>query len=169
MYGAILSYTYQSSLVGGLELGVTDQGVRSIAFTGADMSWGVKPANHPTLRSLIAELDAYFRGDLTVFSTPLDLASGTPFQRRVWDALTRIPYGQTRSYAEIAAEIGNPKAARAVGQANSVNEVPILIPCHRVVGGHGSLGGYSPGLGIKRTLLKLERIDLGTASKGKKG
>ncbi len=160
MVDAIVTYTYQSPLVGGLELRVTSQGVRSIVFTTGDIH-EPRPRNHPLLARLISELDAYFRGTPMVFSTPLDLDSGTVFQRRVWDALTRIPYGQTRSYAEIAAEIGNPKASRAVGQANGANEVPILIPCHRVIGRHGTLGGYSPGVGFKRALLELEQVDLG--------
>ncbi|MEW6350234.1 MAG: methylated-DNA--[protein]-cysteine S-methyltransferase [Thermodesulfobacteriota bacterium] len=168
MDDAIVCYAYQSGLVGGLALAVTDRGVRSITFTGQETR-ALQPPRHSIMESLISELDAYFRGTPIVFSTPLDPAFGTTFQRRVWDALIAIPYGQTRSYGQIAAEIGNPKAARAIGQANSVNRIPILIPCHRVIGRHGSLGGYSSGLGLKRTLLDLEGVDLGAASELKKG
>ena len=102
-----------------------------------------------------AELAAYFAGARRVFTVPLDPA-GTPFQRRVWEALRSIPYGKTASYGAIAAQIGNPRAARAVGMANHCNPIPILIPCHRVVGAGGELTGYAGGLEIKRRLLELE-------------
>ncbi len=101
------------------------------------------------------ELIQYFRGELREFSLPLDLR-GTPFQIRCWEALRKIPYGQTCSYADIAREIGSPRAFRAVGQANHNNPVSIVVPCHRVVGAGGSLTGYGGGLEIKEKLLRLE-------------
>jgi O-6-methylguanine DNA methyltransferase len=89
---------------------------------------------------------------------PLDLSSGTEFQRRVWNALRRIASGRTRSYAEVAAEVGNPRATRAVGGACGANPIPVLVPCHRVLAAHQALGGFSGGLGWKRKLLAREGI-----------
>lgn len=104
----------------------------------------------------VEELGAYFAGELTDFAIELDLL-GTEFQRRVWRALLTIPYGQTRSYGEIAEQIGAPAAARAVGLANGHNPIAIIVPCHRVIGASGSLTGYGGGLDRKRTLLELEK------------
>ena len=105
--------------------------------------------------TMTRELDAYFRGDLRQFSVPVDLR-GTPFQLRVWGALCRIPYGETRTYGELARSIGRPEAARAVGHAIGSNPVSIAVPCHRVVGANGSLTGYGGGLHRKDALLRLE-------------
>lgn len=104
----------------------------------------------------VEQLQAYFAGDLTSFDLDLELV-GTDFQRRVWAALLTIPYGQTASYGQIAAQIGSPAASRAVGLANGHNPISIIVPCHRVVGANGSLTGYGGGLDRKRTLLDLER------------
>ena len=101
------------------------------------------------------QLAAYFAGELRTFALPLAPA-GTPFQRRVWAALREIPYGETRSYAEIAAMAGCPRGYRAVGLANNRNPLPILIPCHRVIGANGALTGYAGGLVVKEKLLRLE-------------
>ncbi|GAA1787975.1 methylated-DNA--[protein]-cysteine S-methyltransferase [Actinomadura chokoriensis] len=103
-----------------------------------------------------AQLTAYFAGELTEFDVPLDL-HGTPFQQRVWAALQEIPYGETTTYGELAAELGNPSASRAVGLANGRNPVGVIVPCHRVVGSTGSLTGYGGGLDRKRYLLDFER------------
>ncbi|MFF1450130.1 methylated-DNA--[protein]-cysteine S-methyltransferase [Streptomyces sp. NPDC058274] len=102
------------------------------------------------------QLKAYFAGELTEFDLPLRLA-GTPFQRTVWQQLQKIPYGETRSYGELADALGNPKASRAVGLANGKNPVGIIVPCHRVVGADGSLTGYGGGLDRKQRLLDFER------------
>ncbi|HIR02071.1 MAG TPA: methylated-DNA--[protein]-cysteine S-methyltransferase [Candidatus Aveggerthella stercoripullorum] len=102
------------------------------------------------------ELQEYLAGKRTAFDIPLAPA-GTDFQRAVWKALQNIPYGQTRSYADIAAVVGNPKATRAVGSANNRNPIAVLIPCHRVVGANGKLTGYAGGLALKQRLLDLER------------
>jgi methylated-DNA-[protein]-cysteine S-methyltransferase len=104
----------------------------------------------------VEQLAAYFAGDLTTFDVDLELA-GTEFQRRVWAALRTIPYGETRSYGEIATQIGAPGASRAVGLANGRNPVGIIVPCHRVIGASGSLTGYGGGLDRKRALLELEK------------
>ncbi|MFF4763709.1 methylated-DNA--[protein]-cysteine S-methyltransferase [Streptomyces sp. NPDC001292] len=104
----------------------------------------------------IDQLEAYFAGGLKEFTVPLRL-HGTPFQRSVWDQLRKIPYGETRSYGELAAALGNPGASRAVGLANGKNPIGIIVPCHRVIGTGGSLTGYGGGLPRKRRLLDFER------------
>ena len=101
------------------------------------------------------EILAYLRGERRSFDLPLD-PMGTPFQQAVWAELRRIPYGETRSYGQVAAGIGKPKAVRAVGQANHRNPLPIFIPCHRVIGASGKLTGYGGGLDLKEKLLELE-------------
>ena len=109
-----------------------------------------------TLECRVAdELLEYFAGTRTEFTVPLSPA-GTDFQRAVWRALQQIPYGETRAYGEIAEAVGRPGAARAVGTANHRNPIPIIIPCHRVVGSNGQLCGFGGGLGVKRRLLELE-------------
>ena len=109
---------------------------------------------------IIAELDAYFSGALKKFSVPVDLR-GTEFQRRVWELLLNIPYGETRSYRQIASAMGRPEASRAVGQAIGTNPVAIIVPCHRVIGANGGLVGYGGGLHRKQALLELEAKHLG--------
>lgn len=110
---------------------------------------------HPLLDQLTEELAAYFSGGLTLFATRL-LIDGTPFQSRVWDALLRIPYGETRSYEELAQQIGSGGAQRAVGHANGSNPLAIVVPCHRVINKSGKLGGYGGELWRKQALLALE-------------
>ena len=114
----------------------------------------------PLLERAVAQINQYFAGTLTSFDLPLAM-HGTEFQRRVWDELTRIPFGHTISYGELAARLGNPKASRAVGLANGHNPVSIIVPCHRVIGASGSLTGYGGGLERKQTLLALEKGVLG--------
>jgi len=116
---------------------------------------GWQPAPHGSLDDAVEQLGAYFAGELTQFDLDLHL-KGTDFQRRVWEALRNIPYGETRSYGEVAAQIGVPGASRAVGLANGRNPISIIVPCHRVVGSTGSLTGYGGGLDRKRILLTLE-------------
>ena len=108
------------------------------------------------IKKALCELDEYFAGRRTVFDIPLR-PSGTEFQRAVWTALVSIPYGQTRSYADIAAAVGSPLACRAVGMANHRNPIAVIIPCHRVIGKDGSLTGYAGGTDIKKYLLGLEK------------
>jgi methylated-DNA-[protein]-cysteine S-methyltransferase len=110
-------------------------------------------------RDAVAQLQAYFAGELRTFDLPLDMI-GTPFQRRVWEALRAIPYGETWSYAELARAVGSPGASRAVGLANGRNPVGIIVPCHRVIGANGSLTGYGGGLPRKAWLLDHERAAL---------
>jgi len=120
-----------------------------------DWGWGAEQTPTPLLTKAIAQLQSYFDGDQTGFALPL-IPHGTPFQQSVWSAMRAIPYGQTTSYGDIAHDIGS--AARAIGRACGQNPLPILIPCHRVVGADGKLGGYSGNGGIetKTALLRLE-------------
>jgi methylated-DNA-[protein]-cysteine S-methyltransferase len=115
----------------------------------------------PGLRKAREQVRAYFSGALRKFTLPL-APEGTAFQQNVWAALQRIPFGKTLSYGEIAAQIGNPKASRAVGRANGTNPICLIIPCHRVIGANGSLTGFFYGNGIKRILLEHEGVPLKT-------
>jgi methylated-DNA-[protein]-cysteine S-methyltransferase len=109
-----------------------------------------------TLKKAAVQLMEYLRGKRTVFDVPL-APEGTAFQKQVWDALVKIPYGETSSYGKLAKDIGKPGAARAVGMANNRNPIPVIIPCHRVIGADGSLTGYGGGLPMKEKLLALEK------------
>ena len=127
---------------------------------GAEKNGGKMASNKRTPAARIAsrarrELEEYFAGRRRDFSVPLDL-DGTAFQKKVWRALSEIPYGEVRSYGHIARRVGNPKASRAVGTANGANPVAIIVPCHRVIAGDGSLGGYGGGVNNKTYLLSLE-------------
>ena len=130
-----------------------------------DIEHVVEGETIPPLQEAMHQLRLYLAGTPLQFSCPLDLR-GTPFQLAVWDALYRIPYGKTRSYTEIAREIGYPKAVRAVGAANGANPVAIIVPCHRVIGRYGALTGYGGGLPTKQWLLALEGV---SSSDGKLG
>jgi O-6-methylguanine DNA methyltransferase len=107
-------------------------------------------------RNILNQLKKYLKGELQRFDCKLDFR-GTPFQRKVWSALARIPYGRTRSYGDIAQAIGRPKAFRAVGNANGRNSIPLIIPCHRVIESNGGLGGFGHGLRVKKRLLDFEK------------
>ncbi|QKS70638.1 methylated-DNA--[protein]-cysteine S-methyltransferase [Paenalkalicoccus suaedae] len=107
------------------------------------------------LTNSIEQLEAYFNHELRAFELELHY-HGTPFQKLVWEAVSSIPFGETRSYKDIAQQIGAPKAVRAVGGANNKNPIPIVVPCHRVIGSNGSMVGYGGGLPIKEHLLKME-------------
>lgn len=113
-------------------------------------------SEHPCLQQARQELDEYFRGQRRSFDLPLDWSLGTEFQQQVWQALCTIGHGQTRSYAQVAASLGRPQAARAVGLAVGRNRISIIVPCHRVLGSQGALTGYAGGLDRKRRLLTLE-------------
>lgn len=142
------------SPLGPLTLSAGPEGLSAVAF--GDRGSGTAC---PLLEQAAAELAAYFAGQLRTFTVPLAPA-GTEFQQRVWAALREIPFGKTATYGEIAARVGNPRACRAVGQANNRNPIPILIPCHRVIGAGGQLTGYAGGLDVKQKLLALERAYL---------
>ena len=133
----------------------SDAGIRAIELNAAAELPGRECESNPMLRQAVAQLRAYFGGELRDFDLALDM-QGTEFQRRVWRELQNIPYGETRSYSLVAHTIGAPKAVRAVGAANGRNPIPIVVPCHRVIGAGGSLVGYGGGLPLKRFLLDLE-------------
>lgn len=142
-----------ASPVGPLTLEGDAEAIHAVRFHGPHDAEHVDTP--PLLQEAARQLTAYFAGERRSFDLPLRPA-GTPFQQAVWSALQEIPYGEVRSYAQIAARIGRPKATRAVGMANHRNPLPILIPCHRVIGSSGALTGYGGGLSVKERLLRLE-------------
>jgi methylated-DNA-[protein]-cysteine S-methyltransferase len=155
-------YTTLESPVGPLLLAGDSQGLRLVSFESSKHAEppqaGWKQDKAP-FAEVIRQLRAYFRGERKEFDLPLAL-EGTEFQLRVWNRLRTIPYGETISYAQLAERIGNPKAVRAVGLANGSNPIPIIIPCHRVIGSDGSLTGFGGGLPTKKMLLELESKQL---------
>jgi len=140
-----------------LRLVASDRGIRAIEFHPDGLLPGRRHDANPLLCQAATELHQYFAGDLRQFHLPLDMP-GTEFQTAVWRELAKIPYGEIRSYAQIAAAIGAPKAVRAVGAANGANPVPIVVPCHRVIGSSGKLTGYGGGLPLKKRLLQMEGV-----------
>ncbi|MEN3339679.1 MAG: methylated-DNA-[protein]-cysteine S-methyltransferase [Acidobacteriota bacterium] len=153
-------YKVVESPVGPLTLVATDAGLAGILWA-TDRPGRVRldvvaeDSRHPLLMDVARQLEEYFGGERTQFTVTLDL-EGTPFQRKVWTALLTIPFGETRSYAQIAAQIGQRGAVRAVGAANGRNPVAIVAPCHRVIGATGKLTGFAGGLEAKALLLALE-------------
>jgi len=153
-----------SSPVGRLTLVATDDGLAGILWEHERPGRVRLPIQsedeaHPVLVETARQLAEYFAGHRTAFAVPLDVA-GTAFQRKVWDALRTIPFGETRSYAQIARDIGQPTAIRAVGAANGRNPVSIVAPCHRVIGADGKLTGFAGGLQAKARLLALEGVEV---------
>jgi methylated-DNA-[protein]-cysteine S-methyltransferase len=134
-----------------------DKRITQIHFCGAGSRERVNPS--ALISEAVKQLTEYFSGTRKIFDLPVHPA-GTEFQQKVWNELLRIPYGQTVSYGQIAANIANPKASRAVGGANHCNPVSVVIPCHRVIGANGQLTGYGGGLEMKKMLLDLERNNL---------
>jgi methylated-DNA-[protein]-cysteine S-methyltransferase len=140
----------------GFDIGIADNGSAIIGlFFDRKRFSGLKKAETPLIQKAAAQIKEYFEGKRKQFKLPLAL-HGTEFQLAVWHALQDIPYGETRSYKEIAASIGRPKAVRAVGMANNRNPISIIVPCHRVIGHDGKLVGYGGGLPLKQYLLELE-------------
>jgi methylated-DNA-[protein]-cysteine S-methyltransferase len=155
-------FAYLSSPIGTLLLAADDAGLREITFPKNGVPTSPQPdwrEDSSALTEPIRQLCAYFAGDLETFDLPL-APHGTSFQQIVWGELLKIPYGETISYGQLATRIGNPNASRAVGLANGSNPIPIVIPCHRVIGSNGKLTGYGGGLPIKEKLLALERRQL---------
>jgi methylated-DNA-[protein]-cysteine S-methyltransferase len=156
---SILLQTTVRSPLGPLRLLATELGIRGVYYTahkGAPELPARELADHPVLLRARRQLEEYFAGARHDFDLPLDVL-GTPFQRRVWRALTELPYGQTATYGELAARLQAPRAARAVGRANALNPISIIVPCHRVIGSGGKLTGYAGGLACKQWLLEHER------------
>lgn len=146
--------------VGILEIEENGSGITKVHFSSEEERNSLieKPELKETalIKKAAKQLKEYFAGKRKLFELPLE-PEGTEFQKKVWDALLKIPYGETRSYGQIAEQIGNKKASRAVGMANNKNPIAIIVPCHRVVGANGSLTGYAGGLNIKDILLNLEK------------
>jgi methylated-DNA-[protein]-cysteine S-methyltransferase len=138
-----------------LRLIASASGIRAIEFDPQPVSECQRNDRNPLLLEAARQLQVYFAGQLREFQLPLDV-QGTDFQKRVWGQVAAIPYGETRSYLQIAQALGSPGAVRAVGAANGANPVPIVVPCHRVIGANGKLVGYGGGLALKRRLLELE-------------
>ncbi len=143
-----------------LEMGSPERRSRETSELESAFNERMIEGTHPLLDQLAGELIAYFAGDLTRFTLPLD-TPGTEWQQRVWNELIQIPFGQTVSYGELATRLGNPGGSRAVGLANGKNRVSIVIPCHRVIASDGTLHGYGGGLERKRWLLDHEQVHAG--------
>lgn len=145
----------KTTKIGDLTVFEDDGAVCEIIFFDKNIVKG-KICETELIKKTFAEIEEYLDGKRKTFDIPTN-PKGTVFQKKVWEELKKIPYGKTASYGEIAEKIGNPKAQRAVGLANNKNPVPIIIPCHRVIGKNGSLTGYAYGLDVKKTLLDLEK------------
>lgn len=152
-------YTYYQSPHGQMTIQANDTGLLGVWFeiqTTQPQDLGAYSGDHAILNQAKIQLEEYFSGRRTQFDLPL-AAKGTDFQQSVWQALCKIPYGETWSYQQLADEIGNPKAVRAVGLANGKNPISVIVPCHRVIGKNGKLTGYAGGVETKEKLLQLER------------
>jgi len=159
-----LVYMYMDSPVGALKLVAHDQALVAVMWDNEDhkrvrLAELVEDRQHPMLHKVKQQLQEYFAGQRQQFDLPLDF-QGTAFQQQVWQALLNIPYGETRSYKEIAVQLGNAKAVRAVGAANGKNPISIIAPCHRVIGSSGALVGFAGGLDKKQILLSLEQSQI---------
>ncbi|RSL30522.1 methylated-DNA--[protein]-cysteine S-methyltransferase [Salibacterium salarium] len=165
-----LYYTQVNTRVGPLTIAATEHGLCALHFGESDtVIEAMKPwvqkhdiaasmeQDFKKLQSVTEQLHEYFAGERKTFDIALDLY-GTPFQRSAWQALKQIPYGETRSYKQIAEVIGSPKAVRAIGSANNKNPVSIIVPCHRVIGSNGKMVGYGSGIDKKEHLLKMEGV-----------
>ena len=167
MTGEMILWAAISSRVGTIRVAATSRGVCKVALgqeTAADFFGWLKhhigqaprkPERTGIVTLALDQIAEYLGGQRREFDLPLDLR-GTEFQRRVWAAVAGIPYGETRAYADIARTIGKPRAVRAVGAANGANPLPLVVPCHRVLGSDGSLTGYGGGLDVKQELLEME-------------
>jgi len=140
----------------GIDEAANEVAICGVFFDTSSVPNGYTQQETPLIKKAAQQFGEYFDGKRKSFNLPLILR-GTDFQIKVWNALQKIPYGKTISYGELAAIIGNPKASRAVGMANNRNPIPIIVPCHRVIGHDGSLTGYAGGLELKRLLLELEK------------
>jgi methylated-DNA-[protein]-cysteine S-methyltransferase len=158
-----LSYKFVDSPIGRLKLVASKQGLVAIFWEKDNprrvrLEELIENAHHPILLQTEGELQEYFARKRKRFNVPLDMR-GTVFQKQVWEALLGIPFGETRSYGQLAVQLGNPRATRAVGAANGRNPVAIIAPCHRVIGFSGKLAGFAGGLEAKAHLLNLEKRD----------
>jgi methylated-DNA-[protein]-cysteine S-methyltransferase len=156
-----LSYKKINSPVGKLKLVASEEGLAAILWQNdrperVPLGEMVEEPEHKVFVKTEKQLTEYFAGERREFDLPLDMR-GTPFQKEVWDALLGIPFGETKSYGDLAKQLGNPGAGRAVGAANGRNPISIVVPCHRVIGSSGKLTGFAGGLDVKARLLEMER------------
>ena len=148
-------YYFYETLIGRLQIFSDSEYITKISFFEKKLQGAIEKET-PLIKKMYLELEEYFAGKRKLFDVPVK-PDGTSFQQSTWNALLKIPYGETRSYKQIAEMIGKPAACRAVGMANNRNPIPVVIPCHRVVGANGDLTGYAGGLEVKRKLLGLEK------------
>lgn len=148
---------FYETKIGIIGIRENNKSITDIYFSKADTNDNIEET--ALIKECFNQLQEYFEGNRIKFDLPLD-AKGTEFQRKVWSELLNIPYGETKSYRDIAVAIGNEKACRAIGMANNKNPIPIIIPCHRVIGSNGKLVGYAGGLNVKEKLLNIEKIDV---------
>lgn len=148
---------FYDTIIGKLGIAEENGAITDVYFSGENSGFDVALEESILLKEAYRQLEEYFTGKRQVFDLPL-APQGTVFQQKVWQALTEIPFGETRSYGQIAKRIGHPKASRAVGGANNKNPLPIFIPCHRVIGANGKLVGYAGGLEVKKMLLHVEKL-----------
>lgn len=165
LQGRGVHHAFADTPIGRLTLAATDAGLIGVLWPGEQpgrvaLTLRPEPSQHPVLEAAIEQLGEYFKGCRRSFDFPTDV-HGTAFQERVWEVMWTIPYGEVRTYGQIAAAIGQPAASRAVGGAANHNPLSIFSPCHRIVGANGSLGGFAGGLDTKRALLELEGHRLG--------
>lgn len=171
----VVTYTSFPTPIGVIYAAATSQGVCRLTIDATDEAfeeelntrYGIRvryAPETPLLKKVEEQFERYFLGELRQFNLPFHFLEGTPFYRRVWEMLLKIPYGQVRSYRWVAEQVGLPQGARAVGQANSRNRIAILIPCHRVINTNGHLGGYGDRLDIKEYLLDLEKAQWARAA-----
>lgn len=151
------TYSYFYSPIGKIAIASDGEFITRLAFCPAGWEQRLAYGENELLSQAVAQLAQYFAGTRRLFDLPLNPAGGTPFQRRVWAELGKIPYGAVWSYKELAQAVGNANASRAVGSANHANPIAIFIPCHRVIGANGCLTGYAGGLERKAFLLRLEK------------
>ena len=151
---------YYYSPIGTLKISAEEEYITGLSLEVQEEPQESVSETPPTalLQETCTQLTEYFEGKRTSFNLPIKFTTGTPFQHSVWNALRNISYGETRSYEDIAVAVGNPKAVRAIGQANHNNPVLLLVPCHRVINKNGSLGGFGCGVEIKKQLLQLEGV-----------
>jgi len=147
---------FRETTLGKIGIEDRDGSIVAVYFANDPVSPDREVGETALLRQAFQQLESYLAGRLTEFSLPLE-PEGTPFMKEVWRKLQDVPYGRTASYKDIATAVGNPKAVRAVGQANNRNPLPIFIPCHRIIGSNGRLVGYGGGLALKEKLLELEK------------
>ncbi len=158
-----LFYKFVDSPVGKLKLVASEKGLVAILWENDDpqrvrLNDLTEDASHPMIQMAEKQIQEYFNGNRKAFSIPLDMR-GTSFQKNVWEALLAIPFGETRTYGDLAKKLGAPAASRAVGAANGRNPISIVVPCHRVIGASGKLTGFAGGLETKAHLLGLEGVD----------